>query len=181
MASVAGMRLAFFHGAGGYHEDRPLAAAVAAALGAALDYPRLPDHDMSVAGWTTPIIAGLRSLSAGDRVVAHSFGASMMLQALSRPVPAPSGAVLLAMPSWAPDAWDVADYAFTGPEPATRLRLHHCRDDDVVPFGHLALNAALLPSAALIEHDVGGHQFDGLAQAIAASTDSASGVPRPPR
>ena len=34
--------------------------------------------------------------------------------------------------------------------------------DEVVPFEHLALNARRLPSAAVVDHRLGGHQFDGV-------------------
>ncbi|WP_194846540.1 hypothetical protein [Mumia zhuanghuii] len=48
------------------------------------------------------------------------------------------------------------------------VSLDHCRDDEVVPFEHLALNAVRMPSARVVEHPAGGHQFVGLAEAIAA-------------
>lgn len=43
-----------------------------------------------------------------------------------------------------------------------QISLHHCRDDEVVPFEHLALNAARLPSATVVEHQRGGHQFEDI-------------------
>ncbi|WP_202977815.1 hypothetical protein [Nocardioides daphniae] len=47
------------------------------------------------------------------------------------------------------------------------VALHHCRDDEEVPFDHLALNAARMPSAYVVEHPRGGHQFVGLVETIA--------------
>ncbi|WP_226347250.1 alpha/beta hydrolase [Agilicoccus flavus] len=162
------MRLLFLHGAGGYDDDRPLAEALGAALDAGVDLPRLPEDDMSVATWASAVRRGLEAVGADGVVVAHSFGASILLHVLAAAGPTPRRALLLAMPDWSPDGWDVPDYAAPASEPATRLSLHHCRDDEVVPFTHLALHAARLPSAQVTAHRRGGHQFVGLAETIAA-------------
>lgn len=168
------MRMVFCHGAGGYDEDGPLARALAGALGASLVMPRLPDADMSVAGWVTPIAAALAGLGERDVVVGHSFGASMLRQALARLHPASPAAqaapaaLLLAMPDWGPRGWGVAAYTYSGPEPANRLTLAHCRDDDVVPVAHLAPAVVALPRASVRVFDRGGHQFDDLAEELAA-------------
>ncbi|MGB7362077.1 MAG: hypothetical protein WA931_03485 [Rhodococcus sp. (in: high G+C Gram-positive bacteria)] len=63
----------------------------------------------------------------------------------------------------------MADYAYSGPEPDVALSLHHCRDDEEVPFEHLALYAAALPSAQVYEHPCGGHQFEGTLGAVASA------------
>jgi predicted alpha/beta hydrolase family esterase len=114
---------------------------------------------MSVAAWSAQIAEALGDLGADDRVVAHSFGASVLLLMLADGLELPGEVRMLAMPNWGPDGWDVAEYAFAGSEPSTPLVLQHCRDDEVVPFDHLALNAALLPSARVVVRDRGGHQF----------------------
>ncbi|MFW0786430.1 alpha/beta hydrolase [Gordonia sp. CPCC 206044] len=166
-------RLLFLHGAGGFDEDRSLADGIAAALGATLDYPRLPDDDMTCAAWSSAVRERLTEWPSGTSLIAHSFGASILLHVLSEigldhgnsPV------ALLALPNWGPRGWDIAEYAFRGPEPSRRLVLHHCRDDAVVPFDHLALNVALLPSAGVRVHPSGGHQFEGLVGAIAADVN----------
>lgn len=160
------MRLLFVHGAGGQVEDRGLADSLGAAAGAEVDMPLLPEDDMSYEGWARPVRAALARTDEGDLVVAHSFGASVLLRVLGEGVAVPSGPVLLAMPDWTPEGWDVADYAYLGPEPAVPLSLHHCRDDEVVPHAHLELHAARLPSARTTLHPRGGHQFDGLADVI---------------
>ncbi len=153
------MTLVFLHGAGGYVEDRPLAEGLAAGSATDLRYPELSDQDMSVAAWSAQIAEALGDLGADDRVVAHSFGASVLLLMLADGLELPGEVRMLAMPNWGPDGWDVAEYAFAGSEPSTPLVLQHCRDDEVVPFDHLALNAALLPSARVVVRDRGGHQF----------------------
>lgn len=161
------MRLLFVHGAGGQVEDRALADALGAAVAAEVEMPLLPEDDMSYEGWAVPVREALAGAGRGDLVVAHSFGASVLLRVLGEDGTAlPSGAVLLAMPDWTPDGWDVADYAYEGPEPPVSLSLHHCRDDRIVPHAHLELHARRLPSAATRLHARGGHQFEGLAEVI---------------
>jgi hypothetical protein len=113
--------------------------------------------------------AELGALGPHDPVVGHSFGASILLGVLREPGSPPElRAALLAMPDWGPDGWDVADYVLDGPAPSCRVSLHHCRDDDVVPFSHLALNASRVPAAQLFAYQSGGHQFDGHVGDVAA-------------
>ncbi|WP_432560326.1 alpha/beta fold hydrolase [Granulicoccus sp. GXG6511] len=178
------MRLLFLHGAGGFIDDGPLAAALGDAVGLTPDMPRLPDDDMSFEAWATPIREHLSHLDADDLVIAHSFGASILLRVLaegSAQFPRAhqrARVALLAMPDWSDAGWDVSDYAFHGPEPEMILSLHHCRDDEVVPFAHLWLHASRLPAARVWEYRSGGHQFTGLANRIAADAGSRSGVAR---
>ncbi|WP_185995451.1 alpha/beta fold hydrolase [Nocardioides campestrisoli] len=155
------MRLLFIHGAGGFLDDQPMAEGLHTSLGVPVEMPRLPEEDMSVEGWAAPIRRHLRTLGPDDVAVGHSFGATILQWVLSEADWAPPRAVLLAMPDWSPDGWDVPDYAHRGPEPATALSIHHCRDDEEVPFDHLRLHAARLPSARIVPHDEGGHQFEG--------------------
>ena len=162
------MRLLFLHGAGAQVEDRGLADALCGALGAEVSMPLLPEEDMSYAAWGAAVRRALAATDRDDLLVAHSFGASVLLRVLGEGAAAPARAVLLAMPDWTAAGWDVADYAFDGPEPGTALSLHHCVDDEVVPHTHLALHAERLPSARVTLHERGGHQFDGLADVIAA-------------
>ncbi|MEO9329703.1 alpha/beta hydrolase [Gordonia aurantiaca] len=160
-------RLLFLHGADGFDDDRSIAEGLESALEAPVDMPRLPE-DKSFGAWATAIRTHLSRLSADDLLVAHSFGASILLRVLAA-ADGPRRVVLLAMPDWGPDGWDVPEYAFTGPVPrGVDLSMHHCLDDEVVPAGHLDLNAALLPDAQLHRHRIGGRQFVGLAEAIAA-------------
>lgn len=139
-----------------------------AALGIDVEMPEFSDDDMSYEGWAEPVRSLLAALGADDVVVAHSFGASIVLRVLAERRYAVSRAVLLAMPDWTAGGWDVSDYAFEGSEPDVALSLHHCRDDEVVPFTHLALHAARLPSASVQAYPSGGHQFEGVVQDIAA-------------
>ena len=112
------MALLFLHGAGGYAEDRPLADAIAAELGQPLTYPRFPEDDMSFRYQASLVRAALDTVDPDDLVAAHSFGASILLRVLAeRERETPRRVVLLAMPDWSPQGWDVEDYAFAGPAP----------------------------------------------------------------
>lgn len=163
------MAILFIHGAGGFTEDRAIADAMGSALGLAVDMPEFSDTNMSFEAWADPVRRLVGQLSSEDIVVAHSFGASILLRVLAEGIPfRPERAFLLAMPDWSPEGWDVEEYAFFGPEPDTSLSLHHCRDDEVVPFEHLALSRRVLPSARFVEHPTGGHQFVGAISAIAS-------------
>jgi predicted alpha/beta hydrolase family esterase len=158
-------RLLFVHGAGGEDDDEPLAQEFGVLLGATVDMPRIPSDDMSIEAWAGPIRRGLQARP--DIVIAHSFGATVLLHVLaSVPIRA---ATLLAMPDWSAAGWDVPQYQWSTVPPGVSLTLHHCRDDDVVPFSHLALASAVLPEARVVEHERGGHQFDGAVREVVAS------------
>lgn len=73
--------------------------------------------------------------------------------------------ILLAAPDWGPEGWDVPEFAL--PEDADaalpadlQVELHHCLDDEVVPFDHLHQLAARLPRALVRYRRQGGHQFE---------------------
>lgn len=161
------MRVLFVHGAGGYEDDQTIVAGLREALRVPVAMPEMSSDDMSVEAWADPVRQHLAELDSDDVVVGHSFGATILQWVLPEKVWAPKRAVLLAMPDWTPDGWDIEQYVYGGSEPRMEVSLHHCRDDEVVPFAHLALNAARLPSARVVAHPAGGHQFDGLADAIA--------------
>jgi len=52
-----------------------------------------------------------------------------------------------------------------------RTFLYHSRDDQVVPFAHLALHAARLPRATVRESDGRGHQFGNDLSDVARDID----------
>ncbi|KAB1648456.1 alpha/beta hydrolase [Pseudoclavibacter endophyticus] len=131
--------------------------------------PRFPADDMSYGAWAAVARAELGRLGERDAVFAHSFSASTLLKLVSEErIRAVPPIALLAPPEWTPDGWNVADYAFDGPEPLVSITLHHCTDDEIVPFAHMALLAARLPRARVVEHPAGGHSFDGRLGAVAA-------------
>jgi predicted alpha/beta hydrolase family esterase len=76
-----------------------------------------------------------------------------------------AGLFLLATPYWGADQfwkWDEAQLAkdvAAKLQSIPRIFLYHSRDDETVPFAHLALYAAKLPQATIRVVDGRGHQF----------------------
>jgi len=75
-----------------------------------------------------------------------------------------AGLFLLAAPSWDEEDWNFDDLRLPRDLAATlsripRIFLYHNRNDEIVPFSHLALHAARLPRAIIRESATGGHQF----------------------
>ena len=100
-----------------------------------------------------------------DVVVGHSFGASTVLRMATERDLGVSRLILLAAPDWGPEGWDVPEFALSH-DAADRLpedlqiELHHCLDDEVVPFDHMDQLAARVPRAMARYRRQGGHQFD---------------------
>jgi len=156
-------------GKGARAEDAPLADSLKRALGPEYDmhFPRMPgEADPNVESWKQKISSELSRLAGRVILVAHSVGGSILLRYLAeekvdRPI---AGVFLLAAPSWDEDRWNFDDLKLP-PDiagklaPIPRLFFYHCRDDDVVPFAHLALHRARIPRAVTRALDSGGHQF----------------------
>jgi pimeloyl-ACP methyl ester carboxylesterase len=77
-----------------------------------------------------------------------------------------AGLFLIAAPFVGTEGWQVEedappeDFASKLPE-GLPVFLYHSRDDEWVPYAHLALYAEKLPQATIHEFDGRGHQFDG--------------------
>lgn len=161
----------FIQGGGeGAHElDALLAASLQKALGAEYDvrYPQMPGESKpDMRTWKAKIARELEALDRMVILVGHSIGASVLLNYLSdeeavKPI---AGLFLLAAPSWEEENWNFDDLRLP-PDLAAKLSriprifFYHNRDDEIVPFSHLALHAARLPRAEVREGDRGGHQF----------------------
>ncbi|MDB5801021.1 MAG: Alpha/beta hydrolase family [Rhodocyclales bacterium] len=165
-------------GKGAHSADAPLANSLKRALGPKYDvhFPRMPgEADPNVASWKEKISSELSHIPGKVVLVAHSVGASILLRYLSeekveKPI---AGLFLLAAPSWDEDRWnfddlklrrDIAEKLALVP----RLFLYHARDDDVIPFAHLALHGARIPQAVVRAVDSGGHQFGNDLTSVAA-------------
>ena len=165
------MEILFIHGAGGWTDDRQMAAELRKVPGAEVLAPRFPDEDMSAAAWRRELDGHLRTLGPEPVIVGHSFGASMALLHCADQASKhrPRGLVLLAMPFWGSEGWQ-AEYSLPleAELPADLpLMLHHCADDDVVPVNHVDRHAARLPTAVVRRYATGGHQFQGRMAAVA--------------
>jgi uncharacterized protein len=162
----------FVHGGGqgAYEEDKKMAANLRDALGADYDVrcPKLPDEDRPEYGaWRDRIARELAALDGEVVLVGHSLGASILLKYLSeeeveKPV---ADMFLIAAPYWGAEDWEVGDYTLqeniaSDSSKALPVFLYHSRDDEWVPFAHLALYKEKLPQATIREVDGRGHQFN---------------------
>jgi predicted alpha/beta hydrolase family esterase len=133
------------------------------------------EADPNVEAWKKKISSELSRVPGIAILVAHSVGGSIVLRYLSEErVEKPIASLfLLATPSWDGDRWNFDDLKLR-PDIAERLasipRMYffHCRDDDVVPFAHLALHCARIPRAITRVVDSGGHQFGNDLTRVAA-------------
>lgn len=157
-------------GEGAHAEDKPLAESLKRALGASYDvrFPQMPDEaNPDAQSWGRKISQDLSRIPGRVILVAHSIGGSILLKYLAEvqvknPI---AGLFLLAAPSWDGDRWNFNDLKLPT-DIAERLAqvpkvfFYHCRDDNIVPFAHLALHGTRLPDAVMRAIDHGGHQFD---------------------
>ena len=156
-------------GEGAHQEDGVLAASLRKALGAEYDvrYPRMPgESNPDMQSWKGKIARELEALDGEVILVGHSIGGAALLKYLAeeKVQKAIAGLFLLAAPSWDDENWNFDDLRLPRDLEAKvsripRIFLYHNRDDETVPFSHLALHAARLPRATVRENDTGGHQF----------------------
>ena len=167
---MATRQVLFVHGAGGeaFEEDAALVRSLREALGPdfVVEYPEMPDADAPKFGtWSARISYELSALDDGVILVGHSLGASILLKHLSeervqKPI---AGVFLIATPYWGTADWEVAyklheDFPEALPKDVP-IFLYHSRDDEAVPFAHLALYTGRLPRATVREFDGRGHQL----------------------
>lgn len=79
---------------------------------------------------------------------------------------------LIAAPYWGAEDWEVEEYAlrddFEAHLPIAPMFFYHSRDDEIVPFTHLAMYGEKLPQATLRELDGRGHQLGDNLSEVAA-------------
>lgn len=180
----------FIHGAGegAYEEDARMVVSLRSELAADYEvrYPKMPEADGPEYGtWRELISRELAALDGEVVLAGHSLGASILLKYLSeeeakRPV---AGLFLVSPPYWGVEDWEVGEYELQE-DFASKLTeelpvfLYHSRDDEVVPFAHLALYAEKLPQATVREFDGRGHQFDDDLSEVARDIEGRKGEPR---
>jgi predicted alpha/beta hydrolase family esterase len=156
-------------GNGGYEVDAKLADSLQAALGDddEVIYPRLvSDEKAPDFGWPQQIGKEIKTIKGDVLLVAHSFGASMVLKYLSENEVRKkiNGIFLIATPFWSGDEkWKQGlklqkDFAGRLPKDVP-IFFYHCRDDEEAPFEHLAIYKQKLPRATAREIQSGGHQL----------------------
>jgi predicted alpha/beta hydrolase family esterase len=161
----------FIQGGGedGHEADAKLVSSLQKALGTNYEirYPRLQtDEAAPDFGWIKQIGNEIDKLKDGVILVAHSLGASLLLKCLSENKASKkvAGILLLSTPFWTGnEEWVQGlklqeDFAQSLPQ-NSRIFFYHCRDDEEVPFDHLATYRQKLPAASFCEIESGGHQL----------------------
>ena len=115
--------------------------------------------------WKTKITRELEALDGRVMLVGHSMVVPRLKYLSEENVAKPiAGLFLLAVPSWDEENWNFDNLKLPRDLGARLLSipqifLYHNRDDEIVPFRHLALHATRLPRAIVREGNRGGHQF----------------------
>jgi predicted alpha/beta hydrolase family esterase len=159
-------------GEGAYEEDEKLAASLQNALGDKYNvlYPKMPnEEDPEYETWKAQITKELAWLDGKVILVGHSVGSSVLLKYLSEQNVEKrlAGIFLIGTPFWGAEDW-LASQISTGPP----IYFYHSRDDEVIPFAHLAMYAEKLPEATIREFDGRGHQFSNDLSEVAADIKS---------
>ncbi|MCI0575099.1 MAG: alpha/beta fold hydrolase [Chloroflexi bacterium] len=165
-------------GEGAYEEDEKLAASLQDALGAEYHvlYPKMPNEESpEYEAWKTQISKELAALDGKVILVGHSVGGAVLLKYLlkenvAKPI---AGIFLISIPYWGPEDEEADGYTlqegFASQLPkGLPIFLYHSRDDEWVPFTHLAMYAEKLPQATIREFDGRGHQFNNDLSEVAA-------------
>jgi hypothetical protein len=160
-------------GSGAYKEDEKLVANLRNALGDTYEvhYPKmLKESDPDYLRWKPRIRKELAALKGRIILIGHSLGGSFLLKYLSEEKTSIriAGIFLMATPYWGGDGWRYAGYKrvalpkdFVTKLPSgTPIFFYHSRDDEVVPFAHLALYRKKLPKATIRVLAGRGHQFN---------------------
>jgi predicted alpha/beta hydrolase family esterase len=165
-------------GEGAYEEDRKLAASLQDALGVEYNvlYPKMPNEESPEDNaWIAQIAKELTSLDGKVILVGHSAGGAVLLKYLlkenvGKPI---DGIFLISIPYWGPEDDEDDEYilheGFASQLPkGLPIFLYHSRDDEWVPFAHLAMYAEKIPQATVREFDERGHQFNNDLSEVAA-------------
>lgn len=172
-------------GEGAYQDDKKLATSLRHSLGPEFEihYPTMPDEENApYEQWKHEIEKELASMQGSIILIGHSVGASILIKCMSeievtKPI---VGIFLIANPFWGGNGWLYEGYeelalpnGFAARLPkGASIFLYHSRDDEVVPFAHLALYAEQLPQATVRKFDGRGHQFNNDLSEVAADIKS---------
>jgi predicted alpha/beta hydrolase family esterase len=131
-------------------------------------YPRMPhEADPKYASWKAALAEELARLDDGAIVVAHSIGATILINALAEHPPkiALGGIFLVAAPFIGRGGWP-SDEIEPQPQLGVKLPrgvpiyLYHGSDDDTAPPAHLDLYAAAIPQAIVRRLPGRNHQLN---------------------
>lgn len=177
-------------GKGAHQEDGELVKSLRGELGDgySVHYPKIPgDGDTGYDDFKDRIARELDGMDGRVILVAHSVGSSVLLKYLSEEkVKTPvDGIFLIAAPFVGEGGWGLDDGAlregFAAKLPKdVPIFFYHSRDDEVVPFEHLALYAKKLHDATIRKLDGRGHQLGNdlseVAEDIMSLPESAEGA-----
>jgi len=165
-------------GKGAYEEDGELVKSLRDKLGTEYNvlYPKMPEEeDQGYEAWKTQISKELAKIDDEVILVGHSVGSSMLLKYLSEEniknsIP---GILLIAAPYWGTGGWQMDEFTLDEGYVSEILKglpvfFYHSRDDDIVPFTHLALHAEKFPQATIREFDGRRHQLNNDLSEVAA-------------
>ena len=165
-------------GKGAHEEDRKLADSLQDALGVDyhVSFPKMPNEESPEDNaWIAQIAKELASLDGKVILVGHSAGGAVLLKYLLKENISKSiaGIFLISIPYWGPEDEQGDEYTlregFASKLPkGVPIFLYHSRDDEWVPFAHLAMYAEKLPQATVREFDGRGHQFNNDLSEVAA-------------
>jgi predicted alpha/beta hydrolase family esterase len=160
-------------GRGAHQEDARLVASLRELLGREYEvhYPAMQDeNDANYETWARQIEQNAATLAGKIIVVGHSLGASILIRYLAEgDSKKMTGVFLIATPFWGGDkGWKYEGYETLALSKAHAKQLlsngplffYHSRDDEVVPFAHLALYARKFPQATIRELNGRGHQLN---------------------
>ena len=165
-------KILFIQGAGEgvYYEDKALAGYLKNTLGPwyMVTYPKFSGLEhVEYDAWRQQISSQLADSDGEMIIVAHSLGGSALLKYLSEEsVDLSSSALfIVAAPykctdgEWGTDDFAIdVDFASSLPH-LEKITLYHSRDDEWVPFSHMARCAEKLPHATVRDLDGRGHSF----------------------
>ena len=172
-------------GSGGYEADEKLVASLRSALGSAyeVNYPQIiPDESKKDYGWLQQIGNAISDIKGEMILVAHSFGASMLLKYLSENKMREqiAGIFLIATPFWKGDEdWKQGlklEENFVDHLPKDiPIYFYHCKDDEEIPFDNLLQYQQKLPRAIHREINNGGHQLNNDLKIVASDIKALRG------
>jgi uncharacterized protein len=163
----------FIQGGGGeedYTADAKLVSSLQEVLGETyvVHYPFLPNESAPDFGRKKQISKEISSIKSREVILAgHSLGASMLLKYLSesRTKKKIAGIFLISTPFWSGDEDWKQELKLRKEFPeklpkSVPVFLYHSRDDEEVPFDHLAIYKQNLPQATVREIATGGHHLN---------------------
>jgi serine hydrolase len=165
-------------GKGAYQEDGELVKSLRERLGTEYNvrYPKMPEEeDQGYEAWKAQISKELAKINDQVILVGHSVGSSMLMKYLSEEnvKNTIAGIFLIAAPYWGTGGWEMDEFTLDEGHASAILKglpvfFYHSRDDDIVPFTHLALHAGKFSQSTIREFDGRGHQFNNDLSEVAA-------------